>query len=146
MTSTSIRSVSYTHLDVYKRQTYDNALLYTDHMLAQTIAFLKKQDAKYDTAMIYVSDHGESLGENGLYLHGIPYSIAPKVQTEVPMVMWFSRGYTRSFGLDTDCLSRRALQPAAHDNLFHSVLGLLDVKTAIYDPSMDLATGCRRHP
>ena len=126
--------------------TYDNALLYTDHMLAQTIAFLKKQDAKYDTAMIYVSDHGESLGENGLYLHGIPYSIAPKVQTEVPMVMWFSRGYTRSFGLDTDCLSRRALQPAAHDNLFHSVLGLLDVKTAIYDPSMDLATGCRRHP
>ena len=126
--------------------TYDNALLYTDHMLAQTIAFLKKQDAKYDTAMIYVSDHGESLGENGLYLHGIPYSIAPKVQTEVPMVMWFSRGYTRSFGLDTECLSRRAMQPAAHDNLFHSVLGLLDVKTAIYDPSMDLATGCRRHP
>ena len=126
--------------------TYDNALLYTDHMLAQTIAFLKKQDAKYDTAMIYLSDHGESLGENGLYLHGIPYSIAPKVQTEVPMTMWFSPGYASSFALDTDCLSRRATQPAAHDNLFHSVLGLLDVKTEIYEPSMDLAAGCRLRP
>jgi len=123
---------------------YDNALLYTDHVLAQTIAFLKKQDAHYDTAMIYFSDHGESLGENGLYLHGVPYSIAPKVQTEVPMVMWFSPGYASSFGLDTDCLRRRAMQPAAHDNLFHSVLGLLDVKTSVYDPTMDLASTCRR--
>ena len=123
--------------------TYDNALLYTDHMLAQTIAFLKKQDAKFDTAMIYLSDHGESLGENGLYLHGVPYSIAPSVQIEVPMVMWFSPGYISSFGLDTDCLRHRATQPAAHDNLFHSVLGLLDIRTEIYDPSMDLAATCR---
>ena len=124
--------------------TYDNALLYTDHMLAQTIAFLKKQGGKFDTAMIYVSDHGESLGENGLYLHGIPYSIAPKVQTEVPMLMWFSPGYTASFALDLDCLRQRATQPAAHDNLFHSVLGLLDVKTDVYDTSLDLAASCRR--
>ena len=123
--------------------TYDNALLYTDHTLAQTIDFLKKQDAKYDTAMIYVSDHGESLGENGLYLHGVPYSIAPKVQIEVPMVMWFSPGYVRSFSLDTDCLRRRAMLPATHDNLFHSVLGLLDVRTDTYDRSMDLAATCR---
>ena len=124
--------------------TYDNALLYTDHMLAQTIAFLKKQDEKFDAAMIYVSDHGESLGENGLYLHGIPYSIAPKVQTEVPMLMWFSPGYAASFALDLDCLRQRATRPAAHDNLFHSVLGLLDVKTDVYDPSLDLAASCRR--
>ena len=123
---------------------YDNALLYTDHMLAQTIAFLKKQEKKFDTAMVYVSDHGESLGENGLYLHGVPYSIAPKVQTEVPMVMWFSPSYTRSFGLDTDCLRKRAAEPANHDNLFHSVLGLLDVRTTIYESSLDLAAGCRR--
>lgn len=123
--------------------TYDNALLYTDHTLAQTIDFLKKQDAKYDTAMIYVSDHGESLGENGLYLHGVPYSIAPKVQIEVPMVMWFSPGYVRSFSLDTNCLRRRAALPATHDNLFHSVLGLLDVQTESYDRTMDLAATCR---
>jgi lipid A ethanolaminephosphotransferase len=113
-------------------------------MLAQTIAFLKKQDAKYDTAMMYVSDHGESLGENGLYLHGVPYSIAPDVQTGVPMVMWFSPGYVSSFALDTDCIRQRATRPAAHDNLFHSVLGLLDVRTQVYDPSMDLAATCRR--
>ena len=123
---------------------YDNALLYTDHMLAQTIAFLKKQEKKFDTAMVYVSDHGESLGENGLYLHGVPYSIAPKVQTEVPMVMWFSSGYISSVGLDADCLRSRAQQPASHDNLFHSVLGLLDIRTKIYEPSLDLAAGCRR--
>ena len=118
-------------------------MLYTDHTLAQTIDFLKKQDEKYDTAMIYISDHGESLGENGLYLHGVPYSIAPKVQVEVPMVMWFSPGYTQSFGLDTNCLRLRAALPATHDNLFHSVLGLLDVQTGSYDRAMDLAVTCR---
>ena len=123
---------------------YDNALLYTDHMLAQTIAFLKKQSANYDTAMIYLSDHGESLGENGLYLHGVPYSIAPSVQTRVPMVMWFSPGYAQSFALDVDCLRRRASEPAAHDHLFHSVLGLLDIQSEVYDRTLDLAANCRR--
>ncbi|MBK7563678.1 MAG: phosphoethanolamine--lipid A transferase [Propionivibrio sp.] len=123
--------------------TYDNALLYTDHMLAQTIAFLTKQDRKYDTAMIYLSDHGESLGENGLYLHGVPYSIAPKVQTEVPMVMWFSPGFAKSFSLDMGCLRQRSDLPASHDNLFHSVLGLLDVRTSVYDSEMDLSATCR---
>ncbi len=122
---------------------YDNALLYTDHMLANTIGLLKKQEEKYDTAMIYLSDHGESLGENGLYLHSIPYAIAPKEQTQVPMVMWFSPSYARDFALDTQCLQQRAAQPASHDNLFHSVLGLLDVKTRVYDAAMDLTTTCR---
>ena len=124
--------------------TYDNALLYTDHMLAQTIALLKKQSTKFDTAMIYLSDHGESLGENGLYLHGVPYSIAPKEQTEVPMVMWVSPGYSDSFSLDLACLRQRATQPASHDNLFHSVLGMLDVRTEIYDRSLDLTATCNR--
>ena len=124
--------------------TYDNALLYTDHMLAQTIAYLKKQSDKYDTAMIYFSDHGESLGEKGLYLHGVPYAIAPKEQTTVPMVMWFSPGYAQDFALDVACLKQRAAAPASHDNLFHSVLGLLDVQTSVYDASLDLARTCRR--
>ena len=124
---------------------YDNALLYTDHMLAQTIAYLKKQESRFDTAMIYVSDHGESLGENGLFLHGVPYAIAPKEQTEVPMVMWFSSGFAKDFSLDADCLRQRSSLPASHDNLFHSVLGLLDVRTGIYDPAMDVSAACRRH-
>ena len=99
---------------------YDNALLYTDHMLAQTIAFLKKQEEKFDTGMIYLSDHGESLGENGLYLHGVPYPVAPKVQKEVPMVMWFSPSYAKNFSLDVDCLRAQATRPVTHDHFFHS--------------------------
>ncbi len=123
---------------------YDNAILYTDHVLAKTIDFLKAKSATYDTAMLYVSDHGESLGENGLYLHGVPYSIAPKVQVEVPMTLWVSPGYAQSFALDTDCLRQRATQPATHDNLFHSLLGMLDVRTSIYDAGLDVAAQCRR--
>jgi lipid A ethanolaminephosphotransferase len=122
---------------------YDNAVLYTDHVLARTIDMLKSQQAHYDTALLYVSDHGESLGEKGLFLHGMPYAIAPSEQTKVPMVMWFSPGYAKSFGLDLACLQRRARQPASHDNVFHSILGLLDVRTGVRDPSMDLSATCR---
>jgi lipid A ethanolaminephosphotransferase len=122
---------------------YDNALLYTDHFLAQTVAFLKERNGQYDTAMIYVSDHGESLGENGLFLHGTPYAIAPKEQTQVPMLMWFSPAYARDFGVDTACLRQHAEKPASHDNLFHSVLGLLDVETRTLNPALDLSDSCR---
>jgi lipid A ethanolaminephosphotransferase len=121
---------------------YDNALLYTDHVLARLVAQLAAAD-RVDTAMIYVSDHGESLGENNLYLHGLPYAIAPDVQTQVPMVMWFSPGLQGALHLDTACLQRRAAEPAAHDHLFHTVLGVLDVRTALYEPAWDLTRGCR---
>jgi lipid A ethanolaminephosphotransferase len=123
---------------------YDNALLYTDHVIAGTIAFLQRQAAAFDAALIYVSDHGESLGERGLYLHGVPYAIAPSEQTKVPMVWWLSPGFVSSFGLDRDCLARQAVQPATHDNLFHSVLGLLQVQTRDYDSALDISAACRR--
>ena len=122
---------------------YDNALLYTDHVLASLIAKLQAAAGRVDSAMLYVSDHGESLGEKGLFLHGIPYAIAPDEQTRVPMTMWWSAGWPQHVGLDTACLQRRAKLPAAHDNLFHTVLGLLDVQTSVYAPDWDLATGCR---
>jgi lipid A ethanolaminephosphotransferase len=123
--------------------TYDNALLYTDHVLAQAIALLKEKQETHDTALVYVSDHGESLGENGLFLHGMPYAIAPAVQKEVPMVMWLSAGYGASFALDADCLRRRAAEPATHDHLFHTVLGLLDLRTAARDRNYDLSDACK---
>ncbi|EGD16582.1 putative membrane-associated, metal-dependent hydrolase [Xanthomonas hortorum ATCC 19865] len=85
----------------------------------------------YDTAMIYVSDHGESLGEKGLYLHGVPYAIAPKEQTHVP-VMCFSPEFARDRGLDETCLRHRAGQYTDHDALFPSILGLMQVKTSVY--------------
>lgn len=121
---------------------YDNALLYTDHFLASTIGFLKGQ-AAFDTALIYVSDHGESLGEKGMFLHGVPYAIAPQEQIHVPMVMWFSPGFADASGLDTDCLRQRARQPASHDNLFATVLGLLQVQTREYRQAEDLSVSCR---
>ncbi|MFM9915247.1 MAG: phosphoethanolamine transferase [Rhizobacter sp.] len=122
---------------------YDNSLLYTDHVLAQTIAFLKSQSERYDTAMIYVSDHGESLGENNLFLHGMPYAIAPKEQTHVPMVMWLSDAYASSRSIDLGCLRSRAGQHASHDDLFHTVLGMLDVQTTVYEPALDVLRTCR---
>lgn len=120
---------------------YDNAIRYTDHFLSRTIAALRGMD-DYDTAMIYLSDHGESLGEKGLYLHGMPYAIAPEEQTRVPMLMWFSQGFASDRGLNLQCLRQRAGQRADHDNLFPSVLGLMQVSTSVYDRSRDVFAGC----
>lgn len=123
---------------------YDNALLYTDHVLARTIAYLKEQATRFDTAMLYLSDHGESLGERGLYLHGMPYAIAPQEQLQVPMVWWLSTGFTRSVGLDGGCLAGQTGKPWSHDHLFHTVLGLLQVSTTVYERDLDISAACRR--
>ena len=122
---------------------YDNTLLYTDHVLAALVAQLQARAQDVDVAMLYVSDHGESLGENNLFLHGVPYAIAPEVQTRVPMVLWMSEGAARSTAAEPACLRTRAAQPASHDHLFHTLLGLLDVRTGLYEPAWDLAAGCR---
>lgn len=121
---------------------YDNAILYTDHLVAEIIHRLKSQASDYDTVMLYVSDHGESLGEGGVYLHGLPYSVAPHVQTHVPMILWMSEGFRQSFDVETDCVRRRAAKPASHDNVFHSVLGLLSIEAEPYLRNRDLFAGC----
>lgn len=122
---------------------YDNALLYTDHILSEVIDKLAANGNRLDTAMIYMSDHGESLGESGLYLHGAPYMFAPTEQTHVPFVLWTSAGLRQSAGIDKPCLSDKADAPHSHDNLFHSVLGLMQVKTDVYDPTLDIFAACR---
>lgn len=122
---------------------YDNALLYTDHVLASLIAGLQARADKVDSAVIYVSDHGESLGENNIFLHGLPYAIAPKEQTRVPMFLWLSAGLSRDAGIDRQCLEQRATKPASHDYLFHTILGLLDVRTGLYEGDWDLLRDCR---
>ena len=121
---------------------YDNTILYTDYVLAKTIKLLSEQD-KLDTAMWYVSDHGESLGERGLYLHGIPYAIAPNEQTHVPMVLWMSQGVEKSVGLNRSCLRLQANKAVSHDNLFHSVLGFMGVETHTYRAERDIFRSCR---
>lgn len=121
---------------------YDNTLLYTDHVLASLIDLLRQQ-SKVDTAMLYLSDHGESLGEYNLFLHGTPYMLAPDQQKHVPMLAWFSDSYQQAFGVDTHCLQNERNTPLSQDNLFHSMLGLLQVSTQVYNPRLDLFSICR---
>jgi lipid A ethanolaminephosphotransferase len=123
---------------------YDNSIAYTDHMLAQSVQWLKQHEAQYDPSMYYVSDHGESLGENGIYLHGLPYSIAPREQTHVPMVVWLSPGAQANGGPSIACLDARRDTPLSHDNLFHSALGLLGIQAAEYKPALDALAACRK--
>lgn len=122
---------------------YDNTIVYTDHVLASLIDTLRSNADKVDSAMIYLADHGESLGEYNLYLHGTPYLLAPDEQKHVPMMTWFSDGYQRSFQLDNRCLQGKRDVVLSQDNLFHSLLGLLKVNTHLYESSLDLFTGCQ---
>ncbi|SFU91204.1 phosphoethanolamine transferase [Pseudoduganella namucuonensis] len=123
---------------------YDNTILYTDYLLDKTIKLLKQssEDEDIDTSMIYFSDHGESLGEKNMYLHGAPYFISPPEQRRVPFMLWFSERFADRFKVDTRCVAARASQSFSHDNVFHSVLGLLDVSTAVYNPGLDLFHAC----
>jgi lipid A ethanolaminephosphotransferase len=121
---------------------YDNTIAYTDHFLAQVIDLLEAEDTVLP-AMYYVSDHGESLGEAGLYLHGTPYFMAPDTQTHVPMVIWMSKRFRASLALDQACLANGTGEAVSHDNMFSTVLGLLDVATTARDATLDLASGCR---
>ncbi len=123
---------------------YDNTILYTDYFLGKVIDFLDQAQTTHDTAMLYVSDHGESLGEAGLFLHGMPYAIAPHEQTRVPFVVWLSQAFRSGSRLDLQCLQAQAKQrPASHDQLFHSLLGVFGVQTTVYDKSLDLFAACR---
>jgi lipid A ethanolaminephosphotransferase len=123
---------------------YDNTLLYTDQLLASSVKWLKARENTARSAMIYVSDHGESLGEKGIYLHGLPYAIAPDEQKQIPWINWFSPEFVAAQKLDVACLQKNAGQRITHDHLFHSVLGLLDIKTALHQPKLDVYAPCLR--
>ncbi|CDF96317.1 MULTISPECIES: phosphoethanolamine transferase [unclassified Pseudomonas] len=122
---------------------YDNTLVYTDHVLSTLIDLLRANQDKVDTAMLYLSDHGESLGEYNLFLHGTPYMLAPEQQKHVAMLAWFSDSYQKSFAVDTHCLQMSREKPLSQDNLFHSMLGLLEVNSKVYNRDLDLFAGCR---
>ena len=124
---------------------YDNSVVYTDQFLAASIAWLKKREAQAATALLYVGDHGESLGENNLYLHGLPYSVAPDVQKQVPWISWLSASFENRASLSTACLRQHVNDPISHDNYFHSVLGLLDIQSTVYRPAMDIYAECSHH-
>jgi lipid A ethanolaminephosphotransferase len=124
---------------------YDNSIAYTDHMLADTVRWLQTQASAYDTTMLYVSDHGESLGENNLYLHGLPYALAPIEQKHVPMVLWMAPRSASEGGIAPACVQAERDAALSHDNLFHTTLGVLGIQASEYKPALDMLAACRRH-
>ena len=122
---------------------YDNTILYTDHLLAQLIRILDRKNHHVAVSLIYLSDHGESLGENDLYLHGFPYALAPDEQKQIPFMVWFSTDMSKQLQLDVPCFADATRYPISHDNLFHSLLGIFDVRTREYVASLDIFSGCR---
>ena len=116
---------------------YDNAVRYTDGVLAGLVKRLKAR-TDIDAGFVYVSDHGESLGEGGLYLHGAPYFMAPSEQIRVPMVMWLSKDWSRTFGFDAANLAREPAGGVTHEHLYSTVLGMLGVQSTTRRPRWDL--------
>ena len=126
--------------------TYDNTLVYVDYIVDKAINFLKAHQDKFTTSLVYLSDHGESLGDNGVYLHGLPYAIAPDVQKQVPMLLWLSEDYQKRYGVDQSCLQKQAAtQHYSQDNLFSTMLGLTGVQTSYYQATDDILQQCRRN-
>lgn len=120
---------------------YDNSILYTDAVLDKLIKILNEHSAGQQVGLLYISDHGESLGENNLYLHGMPYRLAPPTQTHIPMLLWLSAGLQQH--IRKDCLEKNRGNPYSHDNLFHSLLGFFDVKTSLYQKDLDIFSSCK---
>lgn len=120
---------------------YDNTLLYTDYVLDSLIETLKNT-TKYQTGLWYLSDHGESTGESGMYLHGAPYAIAPTQQTHVPMVMWFSQAWQQQAAKQVKCLAQQNKSKLSQDNLFPTMLSLLNIKTSVINAKDDMLATC----
>ena len=122
---------------------YDNSIRYTDYFLSKVINYLKAHEKRYTTAMLYVSDHGESLGEHNVFLHGLPYFLAPDEQKHVPMIIWLSPDYQAQFHISKKCLDDKSSQSFSHDNIYHSLLGLMAVSTGNYAQDMDIISPCQ---
>lgn len=117
--------------------TYDNTILYTDQVITNVIQKLKTM-TDYDSVLVYISDHGESLGEKGIYLHSLPYILAPKEQKTVPFFFWFSDGFFKSENKTLKELKSRSHCNLSHDNLFHSILGVFKIQSKYHNESLDL--------
>ncbi|QIR28303.1 phosphoethanolamine transferase EptA [Kluyvera genomosp. 3] len=126
------------------KNTYDNTILYIDYIVDKAIKLLQSKQDKFTTSLVYLSDHGESLGENGVYLHGLPYSIAPETQKHVPMLLWLSDDYQKRYGVNYDCLQKQAKEnDYSQDNLFSTVLGMTGVETKEYHAADDILATCK---
>ncbi|HDG1675224.1 TPA: phosphoethanolamine transferase EptA [Kluyvera ascorbata] len=126
------------------KNSYDNTIFYVDHIVDKAIKLLQSKQDKFTTSLVYLSDHGESLGENGVYLHGLPYSIAPETQKHVPMLLWLSDDYQKRYGVNYACLQQKAKEnDYSQDNLFSTMLGLTGVETQEYHAADDILATCK---
>jgi lipid A ethanolaminephosphotransferase len=121
---------------------YDNSLVFTDYFLSRAIGWLKDKEKTAAPALFYVADHGESLGEKNFYLHGLPYAMAPAEQKQVPLITWLSHTFETQSRIQTRCLQKQRDRALSHDHVFHSVLGLMAVKTEVYQPALDMFANC----
>lgn len=126
------------------KNSYDNTILYVDYIVDKAIKLLQSKQDKFTTSLVYLSDHGESLGENGVYLHGLPYTIAPETQKHVPMLVWLSDDYQKRYGINYSCLQKQAKEnDYSQDNLFSTMLGMTGVETQEYRAADDLLATCK---
>lgn len=123
---------------------YDNSIYETSNFLKDTIENLKSLSDEYNTVLLYSSDHGESLGENGIYLHGYPYKQAPIEQTHIPTFIWIPQETAQALKINTACLQKEAKKKHSHDNIFHSILGLSGISTQEYIKELDIFAKCRK--
>jgi lipid A ethanolaminephosphotransferase len=120
---------------------YDNTIVYTDYFLSLLIQKLRARSDDVDTFLFYASDHGESLGEGGVYLHGLPYSIAPAAQTSVPFIFWASDGFYENRLSDLQQFASNSKVRLSHDNIAHTLLGIYDVNASSYSHNLDIFSG-----
>ena len=116
---------------------YDNTIVYTDYILSKLIDILK-DNKDYNSFMLYASDHGESLGENGIYLHGLPKKIAPKEQTNFAMVLWLSDQMIKDRSINLSTIKNKFNKELNHDYLSHTLLNLFKVQTSLYKKNLSL--------
>ena len=107
---------------------YNNTIVYTDHLIHSVIEMLKAQFPDRRSCVIFISDHGESLGEDGNYMHGVPKKMAPAEQTDIPLIVWTS----------DNSLKIKDIEEAEHYNIYHSVMKFLGMESSIYDESKNI--------
>ena len=123
---------------------FDNTIEYTSYFLAKTIEILQEAAKKYNILMIFASDHGESLGENGIYLHSAIYNNAPDEQKHIPFLLWVPKETQQDLSIDIECLKKISKKYVSHDNIFHTVLGFAGAKTELYNQEYDILQKCKK--
>lgn len=109
---------------------YDNTILYTDFFIKETIDLIRDKKS----ILIFLSDHGESLGEDGYYLHG-----ADRPELHYPAAfVWYSDKYAQSFPDMIENLKDNSDKKYRSDYLFHSIIDAADITTEYIEPQLSI--------